>query len=39
MAGAGEVAFPWSVLVLLLPVLAVVTGARTHGFPARRTGS
>ncbi|MGW6919239.1 MFS transporter [Kitasatospora sp. NPDC054939] len=29
-------AFPWSVLVLLAPVLAVVVGARTHGFPARR---
>jgi predicted MFS family arabinose efflux permease len=35
----GATAFPWSVLVLLLPVLAVVTGARTHGFPAPRTGS
>ncbi|MFF3327981.1 MFS transporter [Streptomyces sp. NPDC002888] len=29
----GASAFPWSVLALLLPVLAVVTGARRHGFP------
>ncbi|MFE7463955.1 MFS transporter [Streptomyces sp. NPDC057499] len=33
--GAG--AFAWSALVLLVPVLAVVLAARTHGFPARRT--
>ncbi|MFF7449012.1 MULTISPECIES: MFS transporter [unclassified Streptomyces] len=50
MAGGGAVggallglfgarAFPWSVLVLLLPVLAVVVGARVHGFPARRSGA
>ncbi|MFF1510232.1 MFS transporter [Streptomyces sp. NPDC058326] len=32
--GAG--ALSWTVLVLLLPVVAVVAGARTHGFPARR---
>lgn len=32
----GTTSFPWSVLVLLLPVLAVVLAARTHGFPARR---
>ncbi|AIJ22253.1 MFS transporter [Amycolatopsis methanolica] len=25
--------FPWTVLVLLVPVLAVVLGARRHGFP------
>ncbi|CAM5558450.1 Major facilitator superfamily permease OS=Streptomyces glaucescens OX=1907 GN=SGLAU_27905 PE=4 SV=1 [Streptomyces glaucescens] len=31
--GAGS--FPWGVLVLLVPVLAVVVGARAHGFPAR----
>ncbi|MFF9277179.1 MFS transporter [Streptomyces griseosporeus] len=30
--GAGV--FPWSVPVLLAPVLAVVAGARRHGFPA-----
>ncbi|MFF9281321.1 MFS transporter [Streptomyces griseosporeus] len=30
--GAGV--FPWSVPVLLAPVLAVVVGARRHGFPA-----
>ncbi|MBT2443241.1 MFS transporter [Streptomyces sp. ISL-36] len=34
LLGAG--ALPWSVLGLLLPVLIVVTAARTHGFPARR---
>ncbi|MEU6232159.1 MFS transporter [Kitasatospora sp. NPDC047058] len=32
--GAGS--FPWTVLALLAPVLAVVIAARTHGFPARR---
>ncbi|MER5709202.1 MFS transporter [Streptomyces sp. NPDC053253] len=35
--GAG--ALPWSVLLLLVPVVAVVTGARAHGFPARRASS
>ncbi|HZF88066.1 MFS transporter [Streptomyces sp.] len=30
----GAAAFPWSVLVLLVPALVVVVGARTHGFPA-----
>ncbi|WP_446040906.1 MFS transporter [Streptomyces sp. SID1121] len=29
----GSRSFPWSVLVLLVPVLAVVAGARAHGFP------
>ncbi|MEU7069877.1 MFS transporter [Streptomyces narbonensis] len=32
--GLGAGALPWSVLFLLVPVVAVVTGARTHGFPA-----
>ncbi|MFE4858804.1 MFS transporter [Streptomyces sp. NPDC056670] len=32
----GPAAFPWSVLVLLAPVLLVVQAARVHGFPARR---
>ncbi|MFE0099542.1 MFS transporter [Streptomyces sp. NPDC059009] len=32
----GSTSFSWSVLVLLVPVLAVVIAARTHGFPARR---
>ncbi|MFE3526430.1 MFS transporter [Streptomyces sp. NPDC059161] len=32
----GAASFPWSILVLLAPVLAVVLAARTHGFPARR---
>ncbi|GAA0360731.1 MFS transporter [Streptomyces blastmyceticus] len=35
----GAAAFPWSVLVLLAPVLIVVLAARKHGFPARRPGS
>ncbi|MFD7118659.1 MFS transporter [Streptomyces sp. NPDC059922] len=34
----GSGSLPWSVLALLLPVLIVVTGARAHGFPARRAG-
>ncbi|WP_210587753.1 MFS transporter [Streptomyces sp. GESEQ-35] len=33
----GVTAFPWSVLALLLPVLAVVMGARAHGFPRTRS--
>ncbi|MFJ2189645.1 MFS transporter [Kitasatospora sp. NPDC087861] len=32
----GTGALPWTVLALLLPVLAVAVGARTHGFPAER---
>jgi predicted MFS family arabinose efflux permease len=32
---AGPASFPWTLLLLLLPVLAVVLGARRHGFPAR----
>ncbi len=32
---AGPSSFPWTLLVLLLPVLAVVLGARRHGFPSR----
>ena len=32
----GAASFPWSILALLAPVLAVVLAARTHGFPARR---
>ncbi|NBH12521.1 MFS transporter [Amycolatopsis sp. SID8362] len=31
---AGPSSFPWTLLILLLPVLAVVLGARRHGFPA-----
>ncbi|MEU8637469.1 MFS transporter [Amycolatopsis sp. NPDC048633] len=30
---AGPASFPWTLLVLLLPVLAVVLGARRSGFP------
>jgi predicted MFS family arabinose efflux permease len=33
--GVGASALPWSVLVLLAPVLVVVLAARTHGFPRR----
>ncbi|MFF5971456.1 MFS transporter [Streptomyces sp. NPDC012769] len=32
----GSVSFPWTVLLLLLPVLVVVLAARAHGFPAAR---
>ncbi|MEH1098536.1 MFS transporter [Micromonospora sp. CPCC 205561] len=35
----GPTSFPWSVLVLLMPVLAVVVAARVHGFPTRRVGT
>jgi predicted MFS family arabinose efflux permease len=33
---SGPRILPWSVLALVLPVLAVVIAARAHGFPARR---
>ncbi|MER6095839.1 MFS transporter [Streptomyces sp. NPDC001728] len=36
LGGLGAGALPWSVLVLLVPVVALVAGARAHGFPARR---
>ncbi|WP_225825329.1 MFS transporter [Streptomyces naphthomycinicus] len=32
----GAEAFPWTVLILLVPVLAIVLAARSHGFPGRR---
>ncbi|WP_406505603.1 MFS transporter [Streptomyces sp. NBC_00212] len=32
----GSTSFPWSILVLLAPVLIVVLAARAHGFPAER---
>ncbi|MFB7746820.1 MFS transporter [Streptomyces sp. NPDC056132] len=35
----GPASLPWSVLVLLVPVLLVVLAARAHGFPARRGGA
>ncbi|WP_058041764.1 MFS transporter [Streptomyces roseifaciens] len=35
----GTTSFPWSVLVLLVPVLAVVLAARAHGFPAERASA
>ncbi|WP_246609628.1 hypothetical protein [Nonomuraea rhizosphaerae] len=35
----GPVSFPWSVLMLLAPVLGVVAGARAHGFPWVRARS
>ncbi|WP_037648544.1 MFS transporter [Streptomyces flavidovirens] len=34
----GSTSFPWSVLVLLVPVMLVVLAARVHGFPARWAG-
>ncbi|WP_055700100.1 MFS transporter [Streptomyces silaceus] len=34
---AGPSSFPWTVLLLLAPVLLVVAAARNHGFPARRS--
>ncbi|MFF5204400.1 MFS transporter [Streptosporangium sp. NPDC000396] len=33
----GATSLPWSVLVLLVPVLLVVAGARAHGFPVTRS--
>ncbi|MEU9377107.1 MFS transporter [Streptomyces sp. NPDC048255] len=33
----GSDSFPWTILLLLAPVLIVVVGARAHGFPAKRT--
>ncbi|AWK08875.1 MFS transporter [Streptomyces spongiicola] len=38
LGALGPDSFPWSVLILLGPVLLVVTGARAHGFPAKRPG-
>ncbi|MFD7283934.1 MFS transporter [Streptomyces sp. NPDC059862] len=35
----GAVSFPWSVLLLLVPGLITVVGARVHGFPAKRPGA
>ncbi|MFJ4874056.1 MFS transporter [Streptomyces sp. NPDC088745] len=35
----GPASFPWSVLVLLAPVLVTVLVARRHGFPKSRTES
>lgn len=34
LGSLGAMSFPWSVLVLLLPALAVVLAARAHGFTA-----
>ncbi|MFE2040635.1 MFS transporter [Streptomyces sp. NPDC059477] len=34
----GSDTFPWAMLLLLLPVLAVVVRADGHGFPAKRPG-
>ncbi|MEU5950667.1 MFS transporter [Streptomyces sp. NPDC047525] len=33
----GTASFPWSVLLLMIPVLLVVLAARIHGFPAERS--
>jgi predicted MFS family arabinose efflux permease len=32
----GSTSFAWTVIALLIPVLAVVVAARAHGFPAAR---
>ncbi|MCY9786562.1 hypothetical protein KIK06_22000 [Nocardiopsis sp. EMB25] len=39
LARLGPLALPWSLPVLLAPVLVVVLAARVHGFPARRAGA
>ncbi|WP_405923194.1 MFS transporter [Streptomyces sp. NBC_00035] len=35
----GTDSFPWTMLLLLLPVLVVVVLSRNHGFPAKRLGA
>ncbi|URN13942.1 MFS transporter [Streptomyces radiopugnans] len=35
----GSESFPWAVMLLLAPVLAVVLMAHKHGFPAKRPGA
>ncbi|MFC7310329.1 MFS transporter [Streptomyces monticola] len=37
LGALGTASFPWSVLLLMVPVLLVVLAARVHGFPAKRT--
>ncbi|MEV6947613.1 MFS transporter [Streptomyces sp. NPDC051172] len=37
LSGSGSL--PWSVLLLMLPVIAVVVLARSHGFPAKRSAA
>nr|WP_241479732.1 MFS transporter [Nocardiopsis lucentensis] len=39
LARLGPLALPWSLPVLLAPVLVVALAARVHGFPARRAGA
>lgn len=34
----GPESFPWGVVLLMVPVVLVVIGARAHGFPAERPG-
>ncbi|MFF1677685.1 MFS transporter [Streptomyces sp. NPDC058256] len=36
---SGPGSFPWTMLLLLLPVLVVVVLSRNHGFPAKRLGA
>ncbi|UFQ16998.1 MULTISPECIES: MFS transporter [Streptomyces] len=36
---SGTSSFPWTILLLLTPVLLVILLARTHGFPAVRPGA
>jgi predicted MFS family arabinose efflux permease len=35
----GPDSFPWTALILLVPVFLVVVAARAHGFPAKRPGT
>jgi predicted MFS family arabinose efflux permease len=35
----GSDSFPWTMVLLLLPVLAVVVLARSHGYPAKRSAA
>ncbi|MEV0534399.1 MFS transporter [Kitasatospora sp. NPDC050463] len=36
LSAAGPTSFPWTVLVLVIPLIALVFAARTHAFPAKR---
>ncbi|MFD6435034.1 MFS transporter [Streptomyces venezuelae] len=36
---AGTSSFPWTILLLLVPVVLVVAAARRHGFPVRTPGN
>ncbi|AZM54440.1 MFS transporter [Streptomyces sp. WAC 01529] len=36
---SGTESFPWTILLLLIPVLLTVLASRTHGFPAKRVAA